>query len=189
MNVKFVYVSLYSHISKVHDFITNIAGSHAATVTTINKLVDAGIDVRINHVLTRQNISDIIDILQFSSNMKVSEVRLLRLVEHGRAKETWSTIGLTKEEQDIAIATVFMQRQHDVRITVAGFPELTACRPFDLGPSCQAGSRLFFIDKLGDVYPCACRKNDPSSVLLHLGDYPLPVTSCVSKSCLQDYRA
>ncbi|MBP5287429.1 MAG: radical SAM protein [Elusimicrobiales bacterium] len=59
------FVSLHSHIARVHDFLTGLEGSWEKGVAGIKNLRDAGIYVSINTVLTSVNYSGIPDFIVF----------------------------------------------------------------------------------------------------------------------------
>ena len=59
------FVSLHSHIARVHDFLTGLEGSWEKGVAGIKNLHDAGIYVSINTVLTSVNYSGIPDFIVF----------------------------------------------------------------------------------------------------------------------------
>lgn len=57
VGLRICYVSLYSDEEKWHDYMTGVAGSFRKTVQAIKNMHVAGIDVRINLVVTRFNAS------------------------------------------------------------------------------------------------------------------------------------
>lgn len=190
----FCYVTLHSAKHNIHDSIVGYEGSHKATVESINNLLLAGIDARVHYVPMKHTINDSYEFFHFVNELKVREVRYLRLVSHGKAKEEWHNIGLSAfEQQEKAIKSADIVRNFfpSIRLTVAGFPENFDCRPFFSGPGCQAGNTLFYIDVKGDVFGCACTKNQPEKKLtkISFGNGLRPnkqEVNIIRKTCLQD---
>lgn len=165
------YVSLYSNEETWHDYMTNQAGSFSCTVRSIKNMIKIGIDTRINLVLTAFNHSHINEIIQFAYSLGVSEVRLLKLICHGNAVNFWKTIGLSNEDYLHSIKEIYAKRnKQPLRITVSSVPQLAPCRPLENAVGCQAGSNLLYVTLSGDVYPCACVKNQKDYLLFNVKD-------------------
>ena len=161
--VGFCYVSLYSHLNHVHDQITTVAGSHKFSLESIRNLLKNGIEAKINLVPMKYNKNEIEKTVYSFNELGVPEVRFLRLVRHGRAEKHWKLIGLKREDQRAMIERAIKSAEEmglRIRITVAGFPEIWNCRPFETGEKCQAGIGLYYIDSKGRVFPCACKKRN-----------------------------
>jgi MoaA/NifB/PqqE/SkfB family radical SAM enzyme len=156
------YISLYHYVSEKHDLITNLQGSYYATVQSIRNLIDAKIDVKVNLVINRYNYQELDKIIANILGMGVSQVRLLRLVKAGAAKINWNVIGVSYQEQNIAIKKIINNIDtYSGSVTIAGFPAEIACRPTKYARKCQAGTHLLLITNSKQVYPCACTKNNP----------------------------
>jgi MoaA/NifB/PqqE/SkfB family radical SAM enzyme len=194
--VRFVYVSLHSMHAEVHDRIAGVPGSFRACLESLSHLRLASIDIRIHYVPMKPTIDELPKSLRFFAELGITELRYLRLVQHGRAATIWADIGINDYAQKDKVAEVlsFLQREPiSLRFTVAGFPLLYDCRPIPSGSRCQAGKRLLYIDCGGAVYPCACVKNDPSSKLMEIAGGPkLGLVAIRDNShgdhCLQDLR-
>lgn len=188
------YVSIYSHDEHIHEDITQVPGSFHLTLKSVLNLIEAGIEIRVHCPVMKTNYKHLTDTVLFCADKGIKEVRFLRLVKHGRAKKNWMRIGLTDDDQkNVIVRTVKDLRAAgcDFRVTVAGFPDLFDCRPFNIGPMCQAGIRLFYINWRGDIFPCACKKRDPKFVLGNIINGPAypNIRSCFSScrvKCLQD---
>lgn len=165
------YVSLYSDEENWHDYMTNTTGSFIKTVQAIRNMIAVGIDARINLVITRFNYSRIREIINFVSGLKVSEVRLLKLIRHGNALNCWDTIGLSDSEYLQTITSICSSREElATRITFSSTPKLAPCRPLINSCGCQARKNLLYVTLSGDIYPCACVKNDASYLICNLKD-------------------
>ena len=169
--LRICYVSLYSDEEYWHDYMTETAGSFEKTVQAIKNMHAVGIDVRINLVVTRFNAPQIRNIINFVSDLKVSEVRLLKLIQHGNASNYWDMIGISDQEYLQAINSIYSCRKSlGTRITLSSIPNLAPCRPIDNSCGCQARKKLLYVTLNGNVYPCACVKNDTAFLICNLKD-------------------
>ena len=169
--LRICYVSLYSDEEQWHDYMTNTTGSFTKTVQAIQNMAAVGIDTRINLVVTRFNFDRIRAITNFASELNVSEVRLLKLIQHGNASNYWDTIGLSDQEYLQAVTAIHSCRgELPTRITFSSIPKLAPCRPLKDSRGCQAGKNLLYVTLSGDIYPCACVKNDPAYLICSLKD-------------------
>lgn len=166
LGLKVCYFSVYAADAKEHDRMTGIAGSFALTLQSIREMVRQGGESRINLVVTRKNREEISTIIDMAVSLGCREVRLLKLVNHGRARNCWHELGLSEEEYR---QTVRQQlANHRIRITASGCTDMIPCRPFEDAAGCQAGSRLAYVTYEGNVFPCASAKNNPSCKIGHL---------------------
>lgn len=165
------YVSLYSDKENWHDYMTGTAGSFGKTVQAIKNMHMAGIDVRINLVVTWLSASRIRNIIDFVSGLKVSEVRLLKLIQHGNATDYWGTIGISDQEYLETITSIYSCRKKlEIRITFSSIPKLAPCRPMENSCGCQARKKLLYVTLNGNIFPCACVKNDTAFLICNLKD-------------------
>lgn len=100
----------------------------------------------------------------------INEVRILRLIRAGAAKDNWDSIGIPYERQNEEIFRLIKNEYSGINVTISGYPEITACRSFHEAKGCQAGCNLLYIKYNGDVYPCACTKNLPYYRIGHIRD-------------------
>lgn len=169
--LRICYVSLYSDEENWHDFMTGTKGSFGKTVQAIKNMYAVGIDVRINLVVTRFSASRIRNIIEFVKDLKVSEVRLLKLIQHGNATVWWDTIGISDQEYlEVITSTYSCRKEWGTRITFSSIPKLAPCRPVENSCGCQARKKLLYVTLSGNIYPCACVKNDPTFLICNLKD-------------------
>jgi MoaA/NifB/PqqE/SkfB family radical SAM enzyme len=167
------YVSVYSADKSSHEKVTLVPGSHDLTTRTISNLIKARVNVRVNCPILWANWDQLEETAAFCRELGAEEIRFLRLVSHGRARDNWEKIGVTGGDQREAITTALDKLKASgplINVSVAGFPEYWECRPFGIGAKCQAGVRLFYVNTRGEVYPCACKKQDARYVLGNLDD-------------------
>lgn len=195
--LRFCYVTLHSHNSVLHDLMTNTKGSFTCAIKSLSNFKKSGLYTGIHYPITSLNLSEVCQIISLCDSLKIDELRLLRLVKHGRAIENWSKIGLNKQQQKDVINKLlkFTKKiKSRLKITIAGFPENWDCRPFLIGPGCQAGIGHFYLNDNGELYPCAAMKLDHKSKILSLMNNSkkemLHISRKVNQSflCAQDKR-
>lgn len=156
--LKVCYLSVYSHRQEEHDWMTNQLGSFELTRLSVSNLRNAGIEVRFNSVVTARNEGEIPELIELAKKWDASEVRLLKLIRHGRAEGCWDDIGITEERYREIVRMIF-ERENPVRITASGAIDIVPCRLFYNTGICPAGQQLWYVTYQGDVYPCASVKN------------------------------
>lgn len=153
------YFSIYSAQMKKHDWMTQNEGSFALTLESIRRLREQNIEVKINLVITKMNQEEIADIVALASSLGCTEVRLLKLINHGRAEKCWSDIGVTEQEyRENVLKNIYTSK--NIKITASSCPDISPCRPFADSQGCQAGSKLAYVTYEGNVFPCASTKNN-----------------------------
>ena len=167
LGLKFVYLSIYSNNNSAHNYITQKDFSFENTVNSMEKLIKEGIKTNVNLVLMKQNINNINDIIIFLKNIGVNEIRILRLINQGRAKENWNEIGVSKDEQLKALKKI----QLDEKVTLGGFLELKSCQYLTDNKECLAGKNKLYVDVKGDIYPCGSVKSNSNSKICNLENY------------------
>lgn len=158
--LKMCYFSLYAPSAQIHDWMTKVPGSFNLTIESIRAMRNQGIEAKINLVVHRRNRDKLRQIIALASRLGCSEVRLLKLVCHGRATQCWKDIGLSDQEYQTCVMDI-LNAGSDIKITASSCIELLPCRPFDDSQGCQAGSKLAYVTIDGDVYPCASVRNCP----------------------------
>ena len=155
------YFSIYSDIEEEHDDWTQTKGSFMNTILSINSVKSVGIIPKAHVVLTKTNFHKINKVIEFCEIIGIKEVRILRLTSCGTAIYNWNKIGLSHDEQNKIIEDLIKNKQKfDVKLSFSGYPLLHPCRSFDNSKGCEAGIKLLYIDIFGDIYPCACSKEE-----------------------------
>jgi MoaA/NifB/PqqE/SkfB family radical SAM enzyme len=86
-----VAVSFYSHNSDIHDAITQVHGSHRATVANLQRMVQAALSVRVGIIQMPLNEKSISETMQFVSGLGIREYGVDRARKFGRAASSPST--------------------------------------------------------------------------------------------------
>lgn len=182
------YTSLYSAESAAHDEITRVKGSWDITVKSIYYAREVGISPKINFVLMRYNIENILESIFKLDKFGVDEIRVLKLVNHGEATRNWESLGVSALEQYSAVRQIlFHRKEFKTRLTFSGFPLLEPCRPFESTYDCGAGKTLLYIDHSGDIYPCASMKNNRNFILGNIkNSSELQNKPLLKSKCLED---
>jgi len=79
-----IIFSLYAANEKINDFITRTAGSFNKTIHAIKESVLIGLDVEIHFVALSRNYKELKQIVELSSELRISKISILRFVPQGR---------------------------------------------------------------------------------------------------------
>lgn len=167
--LKVCYFSLYSHLEQEHDWMTKLQGAYKMLNESISRLQAVGVEIRLNTVVIRKNMSCLNDIIEFAENNGITEVRLLKLIEHGRAKECWDEIGVTEQYYKNLIRNA-LKRRNKIRITASGATDILPCRNDCKRHICPAGVELIYITDNGDIFPCASVKRREEFKIGNIGE-------------------
>jgi len=167
-----IQVSLDGSTAEIHDFQRGVPGIFYKTVRGIENLNRVGIAPIINCVVTRNNVEDIPNIIEFCLDHDVRTFRALKLHPLGRGKnpEVFDKLAMSLEEEfelynyleakrvelrgHLGIAAdnscVFPMAVPEIR---KQFPPMPGVEP----PSyaCSAGTVKLAISPTGDVVPCS----------------------------------
>lgn len=155
--LKVCYLSVYSHLEQEHDWMTRLQGSYKMIKESISHLRAVGIEIRFNSVVTNRNMSSFNKIIEFAESIGATEVRILKLIRQGRAKECWEDIGVTEQNYKNVIQNA-MKRRNKLRITASGAIDILPCRQGCNIQTCPAGKWLIYVTNNGDIFPCASVK-------------------------------
>jgi MoaA/NifB/PqqE/SkfB family radical SAM enzyme len=173
IGVEDCFFSIYHKDKEIHNYITNKEGAYETTMESISNLFNVGIKIKVNLVLNKYNYLGLDEIIEHLDSLKmINGIRLLRLVRGGNGEKNWDDLGISYMEQNSEILKIMENKKKYVsNITVAGFPDVFPCRPFEDSLKCQAGIRLLYVTFDGYLYPCACVKNKKEPFLIgHISD-------------------
>lgn len=174
------YVSLFHYIPELHDKITGFSGSFLISQQSIKNFVDAGIIVKAHTVITKFNYLDFETVIFKLLATELNSIRVLRIVSSGSAVQNWDTVGVSYEIQNKLVTELIDNiSKYNSKVTISGFPDKIACRPFDDSQKCQAGIRLLYVTSDGEVYPCACTKNSKKFLIGSLADHGYTLKNCL----------
>lgn len=154
-NVFIVQTSLYSMNQETHDMITCLPGSFAKTKRSIERLVAAGVPVKISCPIMKANVNDFGGILEYahSIGIKVQTDFILMAEENLETGNLRNRISL--EETDKIIREIINDKGLTIddaygKDTTFMYDE----RLFADLPVCSAGINNLCVSSNGDVYPC-----------------------------------
>ncbi|EKE11055.1 MAG: radical SAM protein [uncultured bacterium] len=140
---------------KTHDLIRG-NGSYKRALAGLINLMDQGIDVRINMVLMKSNISSIVSVLELSSKLNIP-IFLRRFVPSGRGMENQGEVLTANDYEKLRMD--LEKYLLEPRGLVQGHylaekkAEIRASLPFTRY-SCSAGQRGIIITPNGHVHTC-----------------------------------
>ncbi len=167
--LKVCYLSLYSHMEQKHDWMTMLQGSFGMLNKSIYCLQSAGIEIRFNSVVTQKNLMFFEELIEFAESIGATEVRMLKLIRHGRAFDCWGELGITDEQYRKVIQNM-IKRNHKLRITASGATDIVPCRYLYDVSTCPAGKQLIYVTNEGDVFPCASVKKRKKFKIGNIGE-------------------
>jgi len=172
IGIKDCFFSIYHKDQKIHNYITNKPNAYEIIMKSISNLFNAGIKIKVNLVLNKYNYLELDEIIDHLDSLEmIHGIRLLRLVRGGNAEKNWEDLGLSFKNQNSVILKIMENnKKYDFNITVAGFPDVFPCRPFENSIKCQAGICLLYVTFEGYLFPCACVKNKKPFLIGHISD-------------------
>lgn len=167
--LKICYLSLYSFEKTGHDWMTGLQGSFELLKESINNLQTAGVEIRFNSVVTKKNILEFDKIVEYAKKLGATEVRLLKLIRHGRACNCWDELGITDEEYRMLVSEI-AKKEKELRITASGVIDILPCRYLYNITGCPAGEKLLYVTNEGNIAPCASVKKKDMYIIGNIQD-------------------
>lgn len=125
----------------------------------ILNLVDIGLDIHVNFLLTRLNINEFDAVYQFCIENGISTLRILALSPQGLAQKNWASLYVGKILTNNFIKKVSgLNKNPKIKIQFSGFPELFSCVHSTNKIPCLGGIKYFHINVNGDIFPCPSLK-------------------------------
>lgn len=119
-------VSLHGKDAETHDLITQVEGSFEAAVQGVRNVKKLGAGVRTNTVVSRLNKGQLSEIVDLLLDLKVDHINISALHPAGMAYRNFEEVAPTYDEtRDEVKEAVDKIQQHDVRLTIEGFPYCT----------------------------------------------------------------
>ena len=151
-NIDYLQTSVYSMDSSEHDWITQVNGSHRATISGIERLIAENIPVRINFPVLKRTYKSYSKVLEWASHRKIkvsTELMIIARMDH--STENLECRLSPEEIRD------FLQQTGDETF---GFDsENASAKIDDEAPVCSVGRRTICVAQNGDFYPCAGFQN------------------------------
>lgn len=137
----------------------------------IERIMNAGIEIYVNFVLTKMNSNSFDEVLGYCISKGIKKIRVLGLAKQGRAIKNWRRIALPNSEIEFVVKRI-TERFRGLPITLefAGLPNYERCTHMDNG-RCLGGKSFFHINTSGDVYPCPSTKSIKSERIGSVFDF------------------
>ena len=99
-----LFIDLMGATAATHDELAGVPGSFDKTCGGVENALAAGIPTDVVLILTRRNVGELQAYLELARALGAGRAAVLRLYPLGRAKENWSELALSLEEQQAAVA-------------------------------------------------------------------------------------
>ncbi len=159
-------VSLDSHIKKTHETLRNI-GSYDRALKSLELLQDIGIKVGVDCVVSKNNISDIPDFIDFLADKKISGITLIKLKKGDLPLDIFKKLVPDYKEYGKLIADLCERENTMPEATIDCGSVCNLHHSLTLeeqkklhSAGCPAGHTLISISPNGDIYPCAALASD-----------------------------
>jgi len=155
--IKSVAISIDSTDKNTHDTFRGYDGAFDETMRGIKLLKENGVKFQINTTISKINLNEIHELLDFATELGASSVHVLFLVMTGRGKDL-ERVYLTKDEYEGAIKEV-LEYESDLFIKPTCAPQSTViARKLNLDPrvkkACIAGTSYCSVVYDGRVNIC-----------------------------------
>lgn len=140
-----------------HDYIRG-EGNYKKAMKGIDNLVELGIDVRINSVIMKENINDVIEFAK-QMNKKCQSLFIRRFIESGRGINLKDNM-LTKEDYEYVRNELRKELETEKYVNghyLKNKDEAANSRipiPFKIKDGCKAGERALVITPEGNIHLC-----------------------------------
>ena len=142
---------------RVHDGVTQIAGSFDAMMRSLAACMASGIHCEVNFVPLRENTRSFAGLVELAAARGIRRISVLRFVPQGRGLKNRRRLELTRAEEDaFAAQLVALRRRADVEIRT-GSP-YNGIIPGNAVP-CRAGHAKLVVQADGNVLPCEVFKH------------------------------
>ncbi len=154
----FVQITLESHKPVIHDLITGDKGSWKETVKGIKNLIPTQIYTTTNTTLSKHNVSDFLDTVDFLKELGIAAFGCNSLIYSGKAKDVREDFVLSLENLKVLLPKV-QDRASKLGLKFLWYTPTQYCKfnPVQLGlgiKSCSAAMINMCVGPNGDVFPC-----------------------------------
>jgi radical SAM protein with 4Fe4S-binding SPASM domain len=154
----FVQVTLESHKTHIHDFMTTIEGSWNETVAGIKNVIPTQIYATTNTTLSKYNADDFIETISFLKNLGIAAFGCNSLIYSGKAKTISEKFALPIASLQQLLPKI-QDKANKLGLKFLWYTPTQYCRldPVKLGlgiKSCTAARINLSVGPNGDVFPC-----------------------------------
>ena len=159
--IKRISISLDGADSKTHDEFRQVPGAYEGALNGIKWVKASGIEFQINTTITKQNWTQIDDIIALAINLGAVVCDFFFLVSTGRAKEMEGQELSPKEYEEVLTLLDKKSREVSIKIKTTCAPhysrirhDSSTARGATSTRGCLAGTAFCFISYKGEVFPC-----------------------------------
>ena len=145
LGVTRVDVSVYSLDEEIHDGITRVPGSLAATLAGIRALCDAGVEVRAATVAMNANVDELPGLEAFFTSLGCSFSGSLHVLPDHSASDQLDSLNLSEEAYVRGKRATLTKASRDSGVKPKFIPD---------GTPCGAGRTLAYVAPDGALWPC-----------------------------------
>ena len=154
----FVQITIESHDSKIHDFITSSEGSWQETVEAIKNVVPTPIYITTNTTLNKYNAEGFLETIEFLQSLGVEVFGCNSLIYSGKAPAIANEFALTFNELNDLLPKI-RDKARELGMKFVWYTPTQYCEldPVSLGlgvKSCTAARVNMCVGPGGEVYPC-----------------------------------
>lgn len=158
--LKTIYLSLHCASDKNCQNIFGEKYKFTVVDKNIDFVMDAGITIYVNFVLTKLNVGIIDEVFNYCIKKGIKRIRILGLAKQGSAIINWDKIAITKSEIEIFLKKISKRfRNSPMKLEFAGLPNYKRCTHTCNNERCLGGENFFHITTNGDIYPCPSVKS------------------------------
>ena len=138
-----IFVDLMGASAATHEFFTGVPGSFERSCGAVRALRDAGVEVDVLVILTRQTAPELSDLAMLAHRLGAGRLGVLRLYPLGRAKRRWAELALSLPEQMAALEAIALPQ---------GLGLMQSWHPKDRNCCWQAAAINAYGDSIGCMY-------------------------------------
>lgn len=153
LGIEAITISLDGHTAKLHNGIRQHPSAFEKAIRGIRLSVEAGLPIRVSHMITPDNVSMVEDFCHFIASLGVNSLALNSIIQAGRATEHEQDIVLDRSHEFNLVQTIGkMKDYYSGKMKIDhGISEEYSLAPV----GCPAGDRLLHISGNGDVSVCS----------------------------------
>lgn len=182
-NIHTLRFNLQSYNENVNNFLTN-KNSFTNTISSIRNSLKIGLNCEIHIIPLKQNFLDVDKTVEFFKKFKVSKIKFLRFVPHGKGATNKDIIELNESEYEILIKNLIrLKKIHREYIEIgSAFNNINSRNLSQFCRKCQIGKNKIVITPDAKVYPCVSTKH------LNFFNYSLKEKSLYEILNSEDYQ-
>ncbi len=158
-NINIFQVSIYSMKPEIHDYITQLRGSHKKTIHNIIKMIEADIPVRISCPVMKINRKDYKDVIMWANKYKIKAYTDYIMIGKMNLdiSNLQNRISIQEAEElikDILAVDLDYNNIIDKIPYIDKTSSISGNEEYKTKPICGAGFDKIYLSSDGNLYPC-----------------------------------